>query len=205
MKLGLLLLGGAALLAAETPLPELRIETREGRCAVFLRNNYPEPLTAFQIELRGSPQPAYTSVDQYASGGIAPGAERRLSVADPDACATPGRVRVYGAVYADGSVAGDAEPLLATRKATLLSLREGLRRIEAGRGLPKAKLIAEIEAWKQVVLSIPHPTDRAARGMSGLGAQYVLGAVKRNSDTAQAIEQIRRMERELAATRPPLD
>jgi hypothetical protein len=95
-------------------------------------------------------------------------------------------------------MAGDAkerELILDFRRYTLLNTRQAIARIEAGRGKSKEELVAEFQAWRE---SISEPYARAA------GIQYAVSLLLKKP-SVEALEDLRRLERDLRESKPSLE
>src|SRR5580698_3781439 len=130
------------LCAAAAQLPELRTEPIGGGTVFFVKNSSSQPLTGYLIELVDYPGSSYSLwQDEISSEPIAPGAEKRIQVANMTAGAVPDYMKIQAAIYADGSTAGVPEKVtqfLERRKAVLATTRELIARI--GKGATKAEL-----------------------------------------------------------------
>jgi hypothetical protein len=139
--------------AAEVPLPELRIEPATGGSIFFVKNVANAPLTAYLVELVNYPGSYYALwQDDVAGEPLAPGAERRLTVANMTVGAVPDYVKMRAALYADGSSAGIPErvaQLTERRRFILSTTRELIGRLEKthAAGTEKAAAIADLKQW----------------------------------------------------------
>jgi hypothetical protein len=125
------------LLVVAAELPQLRTEPIGGGSVFFVKNISNQPLTAYLIELVGYPGSSYTLwVDEISGEPIAPGAEKRIQVTNMTAGAVPDYMKIQGAIYADGSTAGEKAPqFIERRRFVLETTRELIRRIEKGEDL----------------------------------------------------------------------
>jgi hypothetical protein len=121
------------LLAAAAGLPNLRTEPIGGGTVFFVKNTSSQPLTAYLIELVGYPGSSYYLWQEDILDPIAPGAEKRIQVTNMTAGAVPDYMKIMGAVYADGSLAGDkGGQIVERRKAVLTTARELIQKMEKG-------------------------------------------------------------------------
>src|SRR5450759_4803617 len=148
-----LLLVALPALAAQIPLPELRIEPTAGGSIFYIKNNSPEALTAYLIELVDYPGSSYSfwQVETVAEP-IPPKGEKRIQVANMTVGAVPDYVKMQAALYAGGATAGIPEKvaqLLDRRRATLDTTRQLIARVEKAQaeGTPKPALIASLRQW----------------------------------------------------------
>src|ERR1700737_3372798 len=143
--------------AAQTPLPELKIEPAAGGSVFFIKNAASQPLTAFVIELVNYPGSSYSLWrDEIASEPIPPGVEKRIAVANMTVGAVPDYVKIQAALYADGTSSSIPEKitqLIDRRRLTLQTTRELIRRIEKAQsaGTPKAELAGELKQWSDSI------------------------------------------------------
>ena len=137
MKLAAAILCALPAVAAQTPLPELRIDAAGGGSIVHIRNVYSQPLTAFQIELVDYPGSSYSHLeDEVLTAGIPAGGDRTYPTTNMLIGAAPDYVRVQAAIYADGSTSGIQEKIaeiIARRRAMLETGRELISRLEKAR------------------------------------------------------------------------
>src|SRR6266853_46119 len=110
-------------IAAQAPLPELRVEPAGGGSVMHVRNVYSQPLTAFLVELVGYPGSSFTYWHEaMGSDAIPAAAEKTFRVQNMLIGAAPDYVKMQAALYADGSSSGVPEKiaqLIARRSATL--------------------------------------------------------------------------------------
>jgi hypothetical protein len=138
-------------IAAEMPLPELRIEPTGGGSIFYIKNNSTAPLAAYLIELVGYPGSSYSFwQDETVAEPIPPKAEKRIQVSNMTVGAVPDYVKMQAAVYAGGASAGIAEKIVQLRerrRAMLDTVRELVRRIEKAQSEKTAKsdLIAALK------------------------------------------------------------
>src|SRR5437899_6722796 len=136
--------------AAQTPLPELRIEPTAGGSILHIHNSSPQPLTAWLIELVDYPGSSFSLPQDDLSEPIAPGGERKIQVTNMTVGAVPDYVKMRAAIYADGSTAGLAEKvdqLTERRRFGLAITRELIARLEKAKAASSAKpaLLADLK------------------------------------------------------------
>jgi len=121
-------------LAAEMPLPELRIEPTGGGSIFYIRNNSSVPLAAYLIELVGYPGSSYSFwQDETVAEPIPAKTEKRIQVANMTVGAVPDYVKMQAAVYTGGASAGIREKvgqLRERRRAMLDTVRQLIVRLE---------------------------------------------------------------------------
>jgi len=138
-------------LAAEMPLPELRIEPTGGGSIFYIRNNSPVPLAAYLIELVGYPGSSYSFwQDETLAEPIPPKTEKRIQVANMTVGAVPDYVKMQAAVYTGGASAGIPEKvgqLRERRRAMLDAVRQLIARNqkEETEKMPKSDLMASLK------------------------------------------------------------
>ena len=130
--------------AAQMPLPELRTEPTAGGSIFSVKNNRPQPLSAYLIELVDYPGSYYSLwQDEAAADPIAPG-EKRIQVTNMTVGAVPDYVKLQAALYAGGASAGVPEKiaqLLARRRVMIETIRQLIGRLEKAQAesTPKSK------------------------------------------------------------------
>src|SRR5580704_7934582 len=87
--------------AAEAPLPGLRIEPVAGGSIFYVKNVSSQPLTAWLVELVDYPGSSYSLWRDDISEPIPPGVEKRIPVANMTVGAVPDYVKIQAAIYAD--------------------------------------------------------------------------------------------------------
>ena len=138
-------------IAAEIPLPELRIEPTGGGSIFYIRNNSTTPLAAYVIELVGYPGSSYSFwQDETVAEPIPPKTEKRIQVANMTVGAVPDYVKMQAAVFTGGASAGIPEKvgqLRERRRAMLDTIRQLIGRIEKAETekIPKSDLIASLK------------------------------------------------------------
>jgi hypothetical protein len=152
-KFAAVLLLALPAIAAETALPELRIEPTAGGSVFYVKNNSPEPLKAFLIELVDYPGSSYSFwQDETVAEPIPPQGVQRIQVANMTVGAVPDYVKMRAALYAGGASAGVPEKvaqLLDRRRAMLETIRELCVRVEKAQaaGTPKSDFLASLKQW----------------------------------------------------------
>ena len=138
-------------IAAEVPLPELRIEPTGGGSIFYIKNNSATPLAAYLIELVGYPGSSYSFwQDETLAEPIPPKTEKRIQVANMTVGAVPDYVKMQAAVYTGGASAGIPEKvgqLRERRRAMLDAVRQLIARIQKAETekMPKSDLMASLK------------------------------------------------------------
>jgi hypothetical protein len=198
--------GALAVLAAEAPLPELRIEPKAGGSDMFVRNPAAQPLTAYLIELVDYPGSSYSYFQDDPAETISAGAVHKIPTTNMTIGAAPEYVKITAAIYADGStvgVPGRIEVLVGRRRTVLETTRELIRRIEKAGGASAAR--ADLAQWSD---SLPAPTRanrNQAAGINAAAARALVSAAAAQlaaGDTAPVLERLHASERSLAALKP---
>ena len=208
---GLLLALSAS--AAQTPLPELRIEPTTGGSIFYVRNNSPQPLTAYLIELVDYPGSSYSLwQDDVTTQPIPPGGEKRIPVTNMTVGAVPDYVKMRAALYADGSSAGIPEKvtqLVARRRTVLETTREMIGRLEKARsaGTAKDAVIADLRQWFDTLQPAGKGNGNSPAALRQAAARSVVseGAAQlRSGSVEDTLADLRAAERALAASKPAL-
>ena len=174
--------------AAEMPMPGMRIEPSTGGSVFHVKNISPQPLVAFLIELVDYPGSSFATVQDETTGEpIAPGVEKRIPSSNMIVAAAPGYVKILAAAYADGSASGTTEKvtqLIEFRRAKLATARELIARIEKAKAAatPKESLITDLKQWRD---SSPEPERRTRYQAAGLRRAAVKALI---SETATGLE-----------------
>jgi hypothetical protein len=197
--------------AAESPLPELKVEATDGGSVLFIRNVAAQPLTAYLIELVGYPGSSYTLYQEDIRGQpLASGGKRRIPVTSMTVGAAPEYVKMQAAIYADGSSAGTPakiSQLIGLRRTTLQTTRELIARIDQGKRADKGALVADLRAWAE---SIPAPTKRDRGTPAAITRSTTrelisdTAAQLEKSSAAEVLVTLTASERALASSKPPL-
>jgi len=138
-------------IAAEMPLPDLRIEPTGGGSILYIRNNSPVPLAAYLIELVGYPGSSYSFwQDETVAEPIPPKTEKRIQVANMTVGAVPDYVKMQAAVYTGGASAGVPEKVVQLRerrRAMLDTVHQLIERIEKAQteNMPKSELLTSLK------------------------------------------------------------
>lgn len=139
--------------AAEVPLPELRIEPTNAGSIFYIKNNSSVALTAYLIELVDYPGSSYSLwQDETVAEPIPPQGEKRIQVTNMTVGAVPDYVKMRAALYAGGASAGIPEKvaqLTDRRRAMLETTRQLIARLEKAQseGMAKAALAADLKQW----------------------------------------------------------
>jgi hypothetical protein len=202
-----------AAIAADAPMPQLRVEAEASGSIFNVKNTYSQPLTALFIELVDFPSETYAFTrDELGAGAVAAGTEKKILVANPTPGAAPANVKVTAAVYADGETAGAPDKvkhILTLRKGRLDNTREILQRIETAQkdGKDKDAMVADLRQWATTVVPPPpagmqpitDPAKTVKRNMIALAASNI---AKLGVDAELA--RLKKSESELAASKPVL-
>ena len=198
--------------AAQTPSPELRTEPTGGGSIFHVRNVSSQPLTAFLIELVDYPGSSYTYLeDDVTSGGIPPGDDKRIPVANMTVGAVPDYVKIQAALYADGSSSGadgKVAQIVQRRRFVLQTTRELIARLEKAQSsnLRASSAIGELKQWADSM-------QPAAKGRTSQKSVNEAAAKTLIAETAAGLEahplsemltRLQTSERALAASKPAL-
>ena len=194
-------------IAAETALPELRIEPTAGGSVFYIKNNSPEPLNAYLIELVDYPGSSYSLwQDETVAEPIPPQGEKRIQVANMTVGAVPDYVKMRAALYAGGATAGIAEKvaqLLDRRRVMLETTRQAIARIEKAQaeGTAKPALSGDLRRWADSLQPAGKGNRNSPAAINQAAARGVVLAAAARLDTqslAEALSLLRSWERELA-------
>jgi hypothetical protein len=167
-------------MAAEMPLPDLRIEPTAGGSIFYIRNNTAQPLKAYLIELVDYPGSSYSFwQDETNAEPLPPKGERRIQVTNMTVGAVPDYVKMRAALYADGSTAGVPEKvvqLMDRRRVMLETVRQVIARMESAQA-DTAK--AGLKSWADTLQ--PQGKNRNTPAAMNQAAAHgiVLGAAHR--------------------------
>jgi len=172
-------------LAAEVPLPDLRIEPTDGGSVFYIRNNTVQTLKAYLIELVDYPGSSYSFwQDETVAEPLPPKGERRIRVANMTVGAVPDYVKMRAALYADGSTAGVPEKIaqLMDRRRTMLeTARQAIVRMESAQDdTAKAGMPGNLKRWADTLQpqgknrNTPAAINQAAAHGIALGAAQML-------------------------------
>ncbi|MCU1233586.1 MAG: hypothetical protein JWP63_1553 [Candidatus Solibacter sp.] len=200
MRLAAFVLAAASALAADAPLPVLRIEPTTGGSIFFVKNAAAPPLTGYLIELVDYPGSSYTLWQDELVGGdpIAPGAEKRIPVTNMTVGAVPDYVKLRAALFADGSTAGDSARVaqfIERRKALLATTRELIRRLES----PTPDLRSMLDALQ----SVPRPKRDSQESVNQPAIRSLIATIEK-LPAPEALTRLRALERTLSASKPAL-
>jgi hypothetical protein len=199
------------LLAANAPLPELKVEAAAAGSVLTVKNPYSQPLTAFVIELVNYPGSTFSLVhDEMGPAAIPTGAEKKINVSNMTVGAAPDYVKVLAAVYEDGVTAGAPDKIkeiLDRRKSKLDTTRQLIKRIEKAQadGKDKDAIVAELRQWSTSMAPPigtlrPTPVDpskAAMRTLIGVTASHINA-----QGVAGELGNLKKSESELAASKP---
>jgi hypothetical protein len=194
-------------------LPELRIEPVTGGSIFYVKNVASQPVTAFLIELVNYPGSYYSLwQDEGAVDLIAPGAEKRIPVANMTVGAVPDYVKLQAALFADGNSAGVPEKItqmVERRRFSLGTIRELIARIEKAQAAstPKAVLAADLKQWGEGIQPAPRANRTAQTTINQTAAAGIVGDIVRWLDAHspdEALTRLRGWERSMAASKPAL-
>jgi len=199
--------------AAQTPLPELRIEPTTGGSIFYVRNVTAQTLTGYLIELVDYPGSSYSLwQDEIMGQPIAPGAEKRIPVANMTVGAVPDYVKIRAALYADGSSAGLPEKVdqfVARRRAMLETARALIARIEKAQaaGTGQTALMADLKQWAESMQPAGKGNRNSTAAISQAAARsMVVDSVARlaTGSIDEMLGTLRAAEKALAASKPAL-
>jgi hypothetical protein len=201
-----LLLAFAA--AAQAPLPQLRIEPTTGGSIFFVKNTSQQPLTAYLIELVNYPGSSYSLWQDDLAEPIAPGAEKRIQVANMTVGAVPDYVKLQAAIFADGSKSGipeKAAQIVERRRAVLETTRELLKRI--GNGPNKSGVAADLKQWSGSLPAIPRAQRNSQGAINQAAVKSLIADTVKRLDTqslSEVVAWLHESEKLLAASQPTL-
>jgi len=198
--------------SAAQPLPELRVEPTAGGSIFYVKNGSPQPLTAFLIELVDYPGSYYALWQDEVSAPIAPGAEKRIQIANMTVGAVPDYVKMQAALYADGTSSGIPEKvtqLIERRRFTLQTARELIGRLEKAQvaGTGKASVIADLKQWSDSMQPQGRPNRNSQAAINQAAGRSLIAETAAGMDThslQETLAGLRAAEHALAASKPPL-
>ena len=194
-------------IAADAPLPELRTEPTAAGSIFYIKNNSPEPLTAYLIELVGYPGSSYSLwQDETVAEPVPPKGERRIQVTNMTVGAVPDYVKVQAALYAGGRSAGIPEKvaqLLDRRRFTLETTRQLIARIEKAQaeGTPKSDLLAGLKQWADTLRPAGKGNRNSQAAINQAAARSAIVGIAAKLDGlsfAETLAVLRGWERALA-------
>jgi hypothetical protein len=199
-----------AAIAAEAPLPVLRIEPTTGGSVFFVKNTSAQPLTAYLIELVDYPGSSYSLwVEEITAQPLAPGAEKRIPVTNMTVGAVPDYVKLQAALFADGTSSGVAEKitqLTERRRYLLATTRELITRLEKP-GIASSALIADLKQWSESLQPAGKPKRESQTSINQSAARGLIAgtiAALEKSSIDDTLAHLRASERALAASKPAL-
>jgi len=198
---------GAAAIAAEAPLPALRVEPATGASILFVTNAASQPpLTAFLVELVHYPGSYYQLwEDDITSQPIGPGVEKRIPISNMTVGAVPNYVKLTAALYADGSSAGIPEKvtqLIERRRYILQTTRELIGRLEKAHATA-----ADLKQWADSLPALTRSTQNSQEAINQSAAKTLITETADQLTThssQETISWLRAAESALTASRPPL-
>lgn len=201
------LLGTMAVCAAQSNLPELKVEATNGGSVLRVRNTATQPVVSYMIELVNYPGSwfAYWQ-DETTAAPIKAGEERRIPITNMTVGAAPEYVRMRAAVFADGATAGDPDrvsALVARRKKVLATTKDLIARLEKASGQDAAAVAAELKKWDD---SLPGPTRSNRARPEGILAAAEKGCIAEAAAAVQkggiaaALSALKEAEKKLSAT-----
>ena len=194
--------------AAQPPLPELRIEAIGGGSVLYIRNGAAQPLTAYLIELVDYPGSSFSFWQDNLLQPIPAGGEKRIQITNMTVGAVPDYVKMQAAVYADGTSSGIPEKvaqLVDRRRALLTTTRELIRRLETTPEKPA--LIAALKQWSDSMQPAGRVNRNSSAAINQAATRDFIDGTAKALDTQSADEilaRLRASERTLAASKPPL-
>ena len=209
MKLALCLLFATGL-AAQAPLPGLRIEPSPSGSIVYVRNSYSQPLTAYLLEMVDYPGSSFSMWQDDVADPIPAGEERKYAIRSMLVGAAPDYMKIQAALYADGSSAGVPEKagqLMARRAHVLETAREAIRRIEKAQasGTAKASIIADLKQWQESLRPAGKVhIDTQPEINRDAALTLVTDTIRRLDEESiePALGELRRLERAIASSHP---
>src|ERR1035437_7675770 len=195
-------------IAAQMPLPELRIEPTAGGSIFYIKNNSPQALNAYLIELVDYPGSSYSLwQDETVAEPIPPKGEKRIQVANMTVGAVPDYVKMQAALYAGGGAPAatpkrDARPLDPPR-VTLETTRKLIARIEKAQtgGTPKSAAVAGLKQWADTLQPAGKGNRNSPAAINQAAARSVIAATAARLDTlsfAESLAVLRAWESALA-------
>lgn len=198
-------------IAAQMPLPELRTVPIDAGSVFFVKNNSPQPLNAFLIELVDYPGSAYFLwQDETVAEPIPPKGEKRIQVTNMTVGAVPDYCKIQAAIYADGTTAGIPEKVaqLVDRRRTLLeTTRQLIARVEKAQagGAAKADVIGSLKQWADTLQPVGRGNRNTPAAINQAAARGVIAATAARLDKqslAESLTMLRGWDRALGASAP---
>jgi hypothetical protein len=201
------------LFAAAAELPALRTEPIGGGSVFFVKNTSSQPLTAYLIELVNYPGSSYSLwIDEASAEPVAPGAEKRIQVANMTAGAVPDYMKIQAAIYADGSTAGvpaKVTQFIDRRRFTLATNRDLIRRLEKAKeaATPKAAIVADLKKWAESLQPVGKVKPNSQEVINQAAARSLVSETVGYLDAHTLDETLNTLtisEKKLADTKPAL-
>ncbi|MBE0660771.1 MAG: hypothetical protein IH602_23965 [Bryobacteraceae bacterium] len=173
----LLLLASTMVAGADAPLPGLRVEAVDAGSVLYVKNNWDRPLAAYLIELVGYPGSSFSLYRDDPAAAIAPGAELKIPIVNMTVGAAPEYVKLTGAIYADGSLAGAPEKsalMLGRRKFVIATTGELVERIQ--KGGDKAALIASLKEWSAALPPATRPRRNSPEAVNQAAGRELIAS-----------------------------
>jgi len=193
------------LFATAAQLPELRTEPIGGGTVFFVKNTSSEPLTGYLIELVDYPGSSYSLwQDEITTEPVAPGAEKRIQVANMTAGAVPDYMHLTAAIYADGSTAGTPDKVtqfIERRKAVLVTTRELIARLQKG------ATASDLKQWADSLQPVGKVKPNSQPVINQAAARSLVSetAAKLSSHSVdETLAGLRASEKALASSKPAL-
>ena len=198
---------------ADAPLPQLRVEPKAGGSIFFIKNSSSQPLTGYLIELVDYPGSFFQLwQEEILTTPVAPGAEKRIEVANMTVGAVPDYVKLEAAIYADGSTAGipgKIDQLVARRRFTLSTVQDLIRRLEVAEeaNTTKERAVVVLRHVTEFML-LPSKADKASQLAVNQGAGREVVSMTDDylakHTVKETIEQLHAWEHKLTESKPSL-
>jgi hypothetical protein len=206
-KFAAVLLVALPAIAAEIPLPGLRIEPTAGGSIFYIKNNSTQPLVSYLIELVDYPGSSYSLwQDETVAEPIPPKGEKSIQVANMTVGAVPDYVKMQAALYAGGASSGIPEKvaqLLDRRRTTLETIRQLIARIDKAQtgGTPKSAAVADLKQWAETLQPAGKGNRNSPAAINQAAARSVIAATAARLDAQslpESLAVLRAWERALA-------
>jgi hypothetical protein len=203
------------MLAAEAPLPELKVEPAAGGSVLTVKNPNSQPLSAFIVELVDYPGSSFSFIyDEVGAAALPAGGEKKINVTNMTVGAVPEHVKLLAAIYQDGATVGAPDKLkeiMGRRKMRLDTARELIQRIEKAQADKKEKeaIVAELREWGNSLVPVARVGAlRPAAADPAKAAARIIILTAASKINAQGIDveltELKKTEAELAASKPAL-
>jgi hypothetical protein len=195
--------------AAQMPLPELRIEPTAGGSVFFIKNNSPEALSAYLIELVDYPGSSYSLwQDETVAEPIPPHAEKRIQVTNMTVGAVPDYVKMQAALYSSGASAGVPEKvaqLLDRRRVMTETIRLLIGRLEKAQAesTPKSDVVAALKQWADTLQPQGKANRTTPASVNQAAARTLIATTAAGLDAhplPEALTILRTWDRQLTAS-----